>query len=73
VHPDAVAIETLAAHRIDSRLWPDRPAYGEAGPLFHPEAPLSHADFVEALFLAARDISPLFAELPGPPVWAPAR
>jgi hypothetical protein len=71
-HPDAVTIETLTAHRIDSRLWPDRPAYGEAGPLFHPEAPLSHADFAEALFLAARDISPLLAELPGPAAWEPA-
>jgi hypothetical protein len=70
--PDAPYIETLAAHRIDSRLWPDHPPYGEDGSLFHPEAPLSHADFAEALFLASRDISPLFAELPGPAVWAPA-
>jgi hypothetical protein len=72
-HPDAAAIATLAAHRIDSRLWPDRPIYSDAGPLYHPEAPLSHADLAEALFLAARDISPLFAELPGPAIWEVAR
>ena len=102
--PDAPYIETLAAHRIDSRLWSDpassqgarpeeqtneekgsapddssvapKPVYPTPYPpfpisrhLFHPQAPLSHADFAEALFLAARDISPLFAELPGPAVW----
>jgi hypothetical protein len=105
--PDALYIETLAAHRIDSRLWRDpvsaqdgdrdqatnekqpssegssgapMPLYPTPYPpfpisrhRFHPEAPLSHADFAEALFLAARDLSPLFAELPGPAVWEPVR
>jgi hypothetical protein len=71
-HPDAPYIAMLAAHRIDSRLWPELARYDERGPLFHPDAPLLHADFVQALFLASRDISPLFAELPGAAVWAPA-
>jgi hypothetical protein len=72
-NPDAPYVETLAAHRISSRLWADLSDNAAERPLFHPEAPLSHADFAEALFLAARDISPLFAELPGPPVWEPGR
>src|SRR5262249_7119827 len=63
--PGYAEIETLYAHRIDSRLWSGAPLFGDDGLLFHPEASVTRADFAQALFLAARDISPLFAELPG--------
>jgi hypothetical protein len=63
--PGYAEIETLYAHRIDARLWSGPPLFGDDGLLFHPEAPVTRADFAQALFLAARDISPLFAELPG--------
>jgi hypothetical protein len=67
--PGYAEIETLYAHRIDARLWSGPPLFGDDGMLFHPEATITRADFTEALFLAARDISPLFAELPGEAVY----
>lgn len=57
--------EAFYANWIDSRLWDPWPSYSPDGKLlFHPDQPITRAQFAEILFLAHFDIGPLFEDQP---------
>lgn len=57
--------EALYARGLDSRLWDGWEAYAPDGKLFFkPEAPLRHADLLEALYIAQIGLGPLFLDIP---------
>lgn len=64
-YEDSAPVEKLYAYGIDSMLWDGAKALASDGKLyFRPEAPLSHADLFETLFLIQRSLGPLFFDNP---------
>jgi hypothetical protein len=62
---DREAILALAHLGIDSRLWEGTQAVTPQNQLlFQPDAPLSHADLFETLYLLQRSLGPLFFDAP---------
>jgi hypothetical protein len=62
---DRAPVEKLYAYGIGARLWDGAKALAPEGKLyFRPEAPLSHADLFETLFLIQRSLGPLFFDNP---------
>jgi hypothetical protein len=61
--PARIDAASLGAHFIDSTLWDGAAALRPDGKFaFQPEAPLSHADLFETLYLAQLSLGPLFDE-----------
>src|SRR5207244_10472305 len=61
VSPYFESAEALKDYWIDSRLWDDEKAFAPEGKFyFHPDQPITRAQFAEMLYLAHNHFGPLW-------------